>query len=238
MDEQRFQTLRGALLEAGITKSGARRAASEIEDHFHQLVGEALARGTGEQQARQEAHATLGSNEILVRRYAARRELLGWPSRWPALWFTIVPLGCYLALSIAVMTALVLGLGQMSAYLHHVKVPPHVSSLIDLAVCVIFLGLFPASVAAAFGVFARRRRIPLRWPVMGVAAMSILAALINIEFTITGGPSPGSAGAGIGVSAHSLPAQTLRALAVGSLALLPLGIAAHRAKRDTGREMI
>jgi hypothetical protein len=173
----------------------------------------------------------------LVRRYAARRELLAWPSRWPALWFTIVPLGCYLALSIAVMTALVLLLGQMSDYLHTIKVPPPVSGFIDLAVRVIFLGLFPASVAAAFGVWARRRRIPLRWPVIGVAAISILAALINIEFTVTGGPSPGSAGAGIGVSAHSLPAQTLRALVVGSLALLPLWIAAHRAKRDTGREM-
>ena len=238
MSEQRFQKLRGALLEAGIAKRNARRAASEIEDHFHQLVGEACARGADEEDARRVAHATLGSDEILIGRYAARRELLAWPSRWPALWFTLMPLGCYLALSVATMAALVLGMGQMSAYLHLIRVPPGVSYLIDLAVCVVFLWLLPTSVAAAFGVWARRRRIPLRWSVIGIAVVSILAALINIEFTVTGGPSPGSAGAGIGVSAHSLPAQTLRALAVGLSALLPLWIAARRAKRDMSHEMI
>jgi hypothetical protein len=238
MAEPRFQKLRESLRQAGISKRNARRAAAEIEDHFVQLVGEALARGEKAPDAQRHAHEMLGSDEILIKRYASRPELLAWAGRWPAVWFTLVPLGCYLGLAIGVMGLFVLGLHQQSTHLHAVKVAPPVSRLIELAARLLFLALMPIVTAAAFGIWAQRRRIPLRWPLTGIAMVSILASLINLEFTITGGPSPGYAGAGIGVSVQSLPAQMLRALAVGALAAMPLWIAARRAKRSRGHEMI
>jgi hypothetical protein len=234
MAEPRFQKLFEELRAAGIARRNARRAVAEMEDHFLQSVAEARARGAGEVESRREAHASLGSDPVLVSRYASRPELLAWSSRWPALWFTVVPLGCYLALSIAVMGILVLGLNQMSSYLHTIEVAPRVSRLIDLGVRVVFVGLFPAATAAAFGIWAERRRLPLRWPLVGIAAVSILASLINLEFVVTGGPSAGYAGAGIGFSMSSILVPIARALGVGALASVPiwLGIWERRRSRE------
>jgi hypothetical protein len=238
MAEPRFQTLRERLRAVGISKRNARRAAAEIEDHFMQLVGEAEARGESEPDARRHAHEVLGSDQILIKHYASRPELLAWSSRWPALWFTAVPLGCYLALSAAVMTLLVLVLDQMHGYLLAVSVAPRLSHFIDLAAGLLFLGLFPASTAAAFGVWAKRRRMPLRWPLIGVAAVSIFASLINVDVMVTGGASPGYAGAGIGFSMNSLLAPISRALAVGALGSAPIWVGIRGRKRDRDREMI
>jgi len=234
--EPRFLELRAGLRAAGVSKRNAQRAACEIEDHFAELVADALACGASESEARRDAHATLGSDALLIRRYASRPELLAWSSRWPALWFTLVPLGCYLALSVASMAILVLCLEQMHAYLGTVNVAPALSRIIDRGMALVFLGLFPAAIAAAFGVWALRRRIPLRWPLIGIAALSVLASLINMEFVITGGPSPGYAGAGIGISMRSLLPQLGRALAVGTLAAAPLWFAARRNKRNVRPE--
>jgi hypothetical protein len=238
MAEPRFQKLFEELRAAGIARRSARRAVAEMEDHFLQLVAEARARGAGEEESRRDAHASLGSDPILVSRYASRPELLAWSSRWPALWFTLVPLASYLASSIAVVAILVFGLDHLSGYLHTVKVAPRVSHLIDLTAQMVLLGLFPALTAALFGVWAERRRMPLRWPLVGIAAVSILASLINLEFVVTGGPSAGHVGAGIGIGLNSLLAPMSRTLAVGALAAAPLWIGIRARRRAADREMI
>jgi hypothetical protein len=238
MPESRFEELGKRLRTAGISKGNAKRAALEMEDHFNQLVAEAAARGDPEREARRRAHEVLGSDEVLIKRYLSRPELLAWPRRWPALWFTFVPLACYLALSVAIMAILVLGLENVKGYLHAIKVAPGVSQFIARAVSVIFLGLLPACVAAAFGIWAKRRRISLRWPLIGILIVSILASLINVDFVITGGPSAGYAGAGIGISMKSLFAQMVRAIAVGVFGTAPLWIAIRRSKGDSDPAMI
>jgi hypothetical protein len=103
---------------------------------------------------------------------------------------------------------------------------------------VTFLGVFPASIAAAFAVWAERRRVALRWPLIGIVAVSILASLINVEFVITGGASPGYAGAGIGISTKTLLEHMARAIAVAACAAAPLLIALRRGRRDADRAMI
>jgi hypothetical protein len=231
MVEKRFAELFDGLRDAGIARRSARRAASEIEDHFNQLTRDAVSRGASESDAHLEAHAALGTNQTLIERYAARPELRAWSSRWPALWFTLAPIGCYLALSVLCMTVLVLAMNRMSGYLHGIHVAARVSHLIDLGLRILLLGLFPASVAVAFGLWALRRRIALRWPVAGILVLSVLASLINVEFAVTGGAPAGSVGAGIGISAGSLPAQLARAFMVVALALTALWIAAHRSRR-------
>ena len=122
MVEKRFAELFDALRNAGIARRSARRAASEIEDHFNQLTRDAVSRGASESDARLAAHAALGTNQTLIERYAARPELRAWSSRWPALWFMLMPIGCYLALAVLCMTVLVLAMNRMSAYLHGIHV--------------------------------------------------------------------------------------------------------------------
>ena len=164
MGERRFIELRNALLEAGLARRNARRAVMELEDHFAQLVALGISRGASEQDARAQAHASLGTDQTLIERYAARPELQAWSSRRPAIWFTLAPLCSYLALSAATMAVLVVLSQQMHDYLRHLHVAPRVSHLIDLTVQILILWTFPLLVAAALSVFAYRRRIALRWP--------------------------------------------------------------------------
>jgi hypothetical protein len=231
MVEQRFNELREELLRAGVATRNVRRAVLEIESHFQQLIDEECGRGTSDDFARIEAHRLLGTNQVLVLRYAARPELRAWSRRWPAIWFMLLPLITYLAVSaVTLMAVLVVG-HQMAPYLHQIHVAPRVTYGIDLAARIVLLWFFPLFVATAFSVLAYRRRVALHWPLIGIAAIGALASLINVVVTFTGGPTPGEVGAGIGLSPESLTGHVTRAAVLASLTLVPLWLALRRAQR-------
>jgi hypothetical protein len=233
MVDQRFSELREGLLRAGVAKRKIRRAVSEIEGHFQQLVDEEVARGTPDYYARSEAHRVLGPNQTLVQHYAARPELRAWSRRWPAIWFTLVALAAYLALSISSLVILHTVVEHIGDYLRHVYIAPQVTYRIDLVARIVFLWVFPWFVASAFAVLAYRRRVALHWPIVGIVAVSILASLTNVTVTLTGGPTPGEYGAGIGFSGQSLPGQMTRAVIIASLVSMPLWLAMRRVRRNT-----
>jgi hypothetical protein len=233
MVDQRFSELREQLLRAGVATRKIRRAVLEIEGHFQQLVDEQVARGIPEDFARSEAHRLLGPNQTLVQHYAARPEFHAWSRRWPAVWFTLVALAAYLALSISSLAILHTVIEHMSDYLRHVSIAPQVTHRIDLAARIVLLWLFPWIVAIAFAVLAYRRRVALHWPIAGIVALSILASLINVSVTLTGGPTPGEYGAGIGFSPRTLPAQMTRAAIIASLVSVPLWLAVRRVQRNS-----
>jgi hypothetical protein len=120
----------------------------------------------------------------------------------------------------------------MSGYLRHAYIAPQVTYRIDLAARIVFLWLFPWFVAIAFAVLAYRRRVALHWPIAGIVAVSVLASLINVTVALTGGPTPGEYGAGIGFSARSLPGQMTRAAIIASLVSVPLWLAVRRVQRN------
>jgi hypothetical protein len=231
MVDRRFDELREELLRAGVATRKVRRAVLEIESHFQQLIDEECGRGASDRDARIEAHRRLGTNQVLVMRYAARPELRSWSRRWPSVWFILLPLITYLAVSAATLMTVLVIAHQMAPYLHQIHIAPRVTHGIDLAARVVLLWLFPLFVAAAFAVLAHRRRVALRWPLIAIVAISALASLINVDVTFTGGPTPGGVGAGIGLSPESLPGQLTRAAILASLTLLPLWLAKRRAKR-------
>jgi hypothetical protein len=232
MPDQPFESLQEALLRMGVAPRHARRVAVELDSHFRQLVQEGLERGDGEVGARIAARELLGTDEVLIERYARMPELRAWSSRWPAVWFTLVPLMSFVALFVAALAILCLSGHLMSAYLQHVHVSAGVSSSMDWMAQVLFLWVLPVSIAAAFAVLAYRRRVALRWPVAGIAIVCCLTALINANFVLTGGDPPGSVGAGIGISAHSLPRQMTHALSILVLVVGPLLIVWRRRRVD------
>lgn len=228
MSEERFAELRTALVEVGLSRRSARRAVAEIEDHFHELVLYERNRGTSDREARVYAHELLGTDAILVQRYAARPELHAYWRRRPALWFILAPLGAYVALAVAAMSLVV---GMMSAsegYLYHMHVAPQTSRLIDLLIQLVVLGVLPAGVAAAFAARGWGRGIAWRWPVAGIVLLSVIASLINVDVSIVGGGSPSSAGAGIGFSMRTLWPQLGRTAAVATLAAVTIWVAMRR----------
>jgi hypothetical protein len=230
MGEQRFENLREALLRAGVAGRQLRRALVEIEAHFRHLLDEERAHGQSEQEARIAAYKRLGTNETLVLSYAAHPELRAWSRRWPAFWFVILPLISYIVILTATVAAIVIIADQMAAYLRTVHLAPQITELIDLAARIVLLWIFPMSVFATVAAFAYRRRVALHWPLSGIAVTSFFASLINITLRFTGGNAPGELGGGIGISPQTLPAQLMRAALLTSLAVVPLWIAARRAK--------
>jgi hypothetical protein len=231
MVDQRFSELGEALLRAGVGTRHVRRALLEIENHFQQLIDEERERGASDNDVRIEAHRRLGTNQVLVLRYAARPELRAWSRRWPAIWFVLLPLIAYLTVSASTLMAVLAIARQTAPYLHHIHVAPRVTYGIDLAARIGLLWFFPLFVATAFAILAYRRRVALHWPLIGIVSISAVASLVNVVVTFTGGPTPGAVGAGIGLSPESLPGQVVRAAILASLALVPLWLALRRTLR-------
>ena len=228
MPDHPFESLREALLRMGVAPRHARRTVLELDSHFRQLVQEGLARGDSEGAARVAARELLGTDEVLISRYAGMPELRAWSSRWPAVWFTLVPLISFIAIFVAAIAILCLSAELTSAYLHHVQVSALVSSRIDWVAQLFFLWVLPLSIAAAFAILAYRQRVALHWPVAGITIVCCLVALINVSVVLTGGAPPGSVGAGIGISAQSLPGQMAHAVSIMALVVGPLSILRHR----------
>jgi hypothetical protein len=218
MSDHPFESLREALLRMGVAPRHARRTVLELESHFRQLMQEGLQRGDSEEAAHIAARDLLGTDEVLISRYAGMLELRAWSSRWPAAWFTLLPLISFIALFVATMAILYFSAELMSAHLQQWQVSARVSSRIDWLAQIFFLWVLPASIAGAFGVLAYRQRVALHWPVAGIAIVCCLVALVNVRVVLTGGTPAGSVGAGIGVSVHSLPGQMAHAIAI----LLPV----------------
>jgi hypothetical protein len=232
MPDHSFESLREALLRMGVAPRHARRAVLELDSHFRQLVQEGLQRGDSAEAARIVARELLGTDEVLISRYAGMPELRAWSSRWPAVWFTLVPLMSFIALFVAAMAILCVSGELMSGYLEHVHVSARVSSRIDWLAQIFFLWVLPLSIAGAFAALAYRQRAALPWPVAGITIVCCLVALINVSVVLTGGAPQGSVGAGIGISALSLPRQMAHAVSIMVLVVGPLWIVWRRHRVD------
>jgi hypothetical protein len=235
MHDHPFESLREALLRTGVAPRHARRAVLELDTHYHQLVAEGLARGDSEDAARIAAREVLGTDQVLIDRYAGMPELRAWSSRWPVAWFTLLPLISFIAIFVVAMVALCLIGWLMSGYLHHVHVSAGVSSRIDWVAHIFFLWVLPLSIGAAFAVLAYRQRVAFRWPAAGIAIVCCLVALLDVSVVLTGGEPPGSVGGGIGISAHSLPGQMAHAVSIMVLVVGPLWIVWRRHRLDGRR---
>jgi hypothetical protein len=228
----RFSELKEELLRAGVGPRYVRRAVLEIEAHFSQLLHDELVRGTSDADARHEAYRRLGTNRVLVQGYATRPDLRAWARRWPAIWFIVLALASYIALSASSLVILHALVEHLKGYLHRVPLAPDLTYRIDLMARIIYLWIFPWCVASAWAVLAYRRRVELRWPIAGIVAICVLASLLNITLMLTGGATPGEYGAGIGVSLESLPGQLGRAAILASPLLVALYLATRRVRRD------
>ena len=222
MSEQRFRDLREALLRRGVAPRYAHRAEVEIAAHHRDLLERALARGESAEEARRGADVTIGTDDVLIERFAGRKELQSWSHRFPAA-YGLAPILCFGCLGIALMAA-------AAAATHAIWPVPHdaarisagLAADINLALIALFLWILPLSLAAGFAVLAYRQRIALRWPITGIVLLCAVVALINVGFGIKGGPKPLFLQAGIGFGTKMLPREFALALSKAVPALLPL----------------
>ena len=79
-----------SLESAGLERDWARRLADELCDHYEDLCGELVARGTDRRRAEKIAVAELGMLEDISGVALAQRQLLGFRGRYPTLAATAV----------------------------------------------------------------------------------------------------------------------------------------------------
>jgi hypothetical protein len=227
MSEHQFQELKRALIRRGVAVRYAKRAALEIEAHYGDLLEQALARGDSPEQASRCAHEALGTNDVLIERFASRKELQSWSHRWPA-GYAVAPVLCFGGLCAVLLFALLWVLRAMSGFLHHVELTSAATEEINLAVVVFFLWVLPIAVSMGFGLLAYRQCISLRWPVVGVLLLCAVAEFLNVSAHVTGGSHPGWFSGGIGIATNELPSDIAGALGKAAIALILLAWIRHR----------
>ena len=96
-----FGALRRDLVSVGVATGRARRAATELADHYADLHEELVAQGMSAETAEDVATERLGNLRVVVKAAAARTELRSWVYRYPRLGRIALPIACALALPIA-----------------------------------------------------------------------------------------------------------------------------------------
>jgi hypothetical protein len=228
MNEHRFLLLESEMIRRGVALRHARRAALELECHHRELIDQALARGETAEQAAQSADEALGSDALLIDRYAHQRELRSFAQGWRA-GYVLAPLLGFVGVSVATMLSLLAIVTHLPVALHRIHVPGILTHSIDFTVSTLFLWVLPVAVAIGFGALANRQRIEFRWPLAGIVLLCVAAALVNVSFVVTGGSQPGFARAGISLDLASMPGQLLHAACTAALALAPLSWLRYRA---------
>lgn len=227
MSKHRFRLLEIEMIRRGIAVRHARRAAVELECHHRELVEQALGRGDSSDQAERSAHEALGSDGILIERYASQRELRSWAHRWRA-GYVLAPLLGFAGLFAGAMLVIVAISKPLVAALQHGSNPGALNDHANVALSVFLLWLIPAAVALGFGALAGRQHIALRWLSAGIVVLGICAAQMNVQLTLAGASLHGSVTAGIGFSTGRLPRELLHVLALVALTLIPAAWLRHR----------
>ena len=220
MSEHRFRLLRMEMIRRGVALRHARRAALELECHHRELTGQAVARGETPDEAERSANEALGSDAMLLERYAHQPELQSWAYKWRA-GYVLAPLLGFATVFTAAMLALIAISTHLQAALHHIRIPAPFTDGMNWLASALLLWLTPMAVAIGFGALAGRQHIAFRWLSAGIVVLCLFAAQMNVRFVLTGGSPAGVIGAGIGFSMVNLPHEILRALAMMAVALLP-----------------
>ena len=231
MSKHRFRLLEIEMIRRGVALRHARRAAVELECHHRELVERALARGDNPDQAEQSAHEVLGSDPVLIERYAGQRELRSWSHRWRA-GYVLAPLLGFAGAFAGGMLIIVAIAKPLAAILQHQSNPGTLTQYANLVLTALLFWLIPAAIAIGFGALAGRQHIALRWLSAGIVVLGICAAQMNVQLTLAGGSLHGSlhgsVGAGIGFSIANLPRELLHVLALVALTLIPAAWLRHR----------
>ena len=222
MSKYRFRSLEIEMIRRGVAVRHARRAACELECHHRDLVEQALGRGETAEQAERGAREALGTDAMIIERYANQVELRSRAHRWRA-GYVLAPLLGFAGVFVATVLALITLSRHLEALVRHARVPAGLTRDMDVFVGVLMLWVLPTVVAAAFGALAGRQHIAFRWLMAGIVVLCIVTASMNVTFVLTGGARPGFMSAGIGLNSRNVPYELLRALAMTALALIPAG---------------
>ena len=219
MREPDFDSLKERLLRGGVAPKHVRRTIAELRDHHTDLFAESFARGCSLEEAGREASIRLGDENALAAAVIARPELRSWAHRWPWVAYCLTPTALFLTAFVGLSA-----FAGVSGVVH-----------LDFYTFAKRWGVLAAGVRlfATFGlpllfgivccVVAGQRRADVRWPVIGVVAMSIIGGALTLDVVWPHGPTArGALALRLAVPPFPGSASTaLRALVTCALTLGP-----------------
>ena len=230
MRSTRFGRLRERLLVRGVAPGHVRRIASELEQHFDDLVAGLCASGMTQEAAESEAKRRLGEEDVLVASILARPELQSWMRRQAPFVFTLLPV-------VGLALAFVFSILALAGILHIARQWFGVTlasshALRDIGGAARWLAMWglPFLTALSFALLALRRRVPLLWPLIGMTLVALIGATTNLSLEWLPEVRKWSISAGIGFRTHHWQGPAIRAGVTIGLAILPLlwGLAARK----------
>ena len=151
------------------------------------------------------------------------------PFRRPVVTFVLLPFACILSVSIALMFVMFL-LGDRPL------VTNAALRQVFFTIRATLLWVSPIAVSAIFAWLGYRHRMPLRWPLLAIAIVCALVALINVDLVIdVSGPRPeGQLSMGLGSSVGALPVQAMHTVLTALVVVVPLLLASWKRARNGG----
>lgn len=175
MSPDRLEGLRERLLRGGVAARHVGRYLRELQEHAQDLERAQLEKGIPPGSARQAAWAHLGSEDSLVQGMLERPELRSWAARFPTLLFGVAPALAWLGAPIA---ALVL-LSTLPEQGRQMQVD---AALIEAyrTLCSLYTRVVPVLLGALLLHLAARQRLRRLWPLLGTAAVDVLAGTLTV----------------------------------------------------------
>jgi len=211
------------LLRGGISRRYADRAVKEWQDHLEDLVQKAGPESTFSESANNAALMQFGALEPLVQDMLRREELKTWAWRYPRLLFLLSPFLCLLGgVALVAIAILVFGAIIDTADIAADAVPHWLVWAAHGLFGFLCFGLAP-TIVSAFCVFARRRHVPLLWPLTGVSLAALLGAGWDYTITFPAAEGQGEIALAWGWAALGIPvsdshdAQTIAKLSFAAL---------------------
>jgi hypothetical protein len=230
-----FSALRERLLRAGVSPRGVRRVIGELEDHFADILRELEAQGVPAKEARSQAFARLGAEDVLAASILAKSELMSWAHRRPAVAFALLPVPAFAA-SFVVSIVVLAAAGHCAHAWFHVQIVRSAGlQLVSRCFSLWILWLLPTAMATLCGYAAWRRRVTLLWPAVGILIVGLFGALTSFGVQWATATSRGALTAGIGFGTAHAMRPLLRAASTIGIALLVYcgGWLAHRREIET-----
>jgi len=183
------EDLREDLLRAGLSPRHVERYLRELSEHRADIVEHLLDKGTAPEAALRQAEMRLGDREALLLPMLADRRFRSYTSRWPALFYLVLPLAAQAALVVAGVIVLSFAAGT--------SLRPAMAEL-GRGLGVLLLAA-PVLIGWLMLVASRRRRISPSWPVLGSVAGATLAAALQLGIAVPTRNATGEIGLGLGI---------------------------------------
>lgn len=206
-----LEALRENLLRAGLAPRHVERYLAELSDHRDDIAAHLQQAGLPPEAAHAEAEHRLGDTDTLLLPMLANPRFRSQVSRWPALFYLLLPLAAQAGL-------VVLATGGL-AVAASTPLRPGIGDVGTLAAMLLLIS--PVLIAWLTFPSARRRRLALRWPLSCAIAGALFAAALQLDIVPPSATQAGAISLAFGIPSL-VPAITLLVLSTLPLWLRPI----------------